>query len=122
MKMKQTKNSIKRVARGKRYLEEHDELRRGPLNKAFQCPAFKGLCDTMFGVKRWSMEHQKYSFHGWGCDVVREPDRVWVRLSSVEAVKDLMSVMGAEVCDNSFSKYVNAVRLEDEGRTILALG
>lgn len=120
MMAKQSKSSIKRVNRGQRFVAAHPELLKGRFGKAVQKASFKGLLDTMIGVGRWSMEFVPGgdSTPAPNCPSESGPSKTWVTCPSREAATDLLHVMQAEELDNSFSKFANKIRLENDGRTI----
>lgn len=121
--MKQNKSSIKRVSRGRRVVAEHPELMRGTLLSAFRSKSFGEFMDAVCGKGRWSTKYVKGGSYKPAPNYpgsVSVPDKVWVRCPSKETASDILRIMGAEELDNSFSKFVNVVKLEDDGRTIYA--
>ena len=125
--MKQSKGSIKRVANGRRILAERCPIAtKLSLNSAAQTFGFGAFLQQWAPAKGAVMQHKKYRFHGSGCDIWREPDEVKITFRSAEVTEDFLRILGFDASDlpfnRNFSKYVNEVYLEDDGRTVVALG
>lgn len=121
------KSSIKRRASGRRILMGiYPYYYKMQLNLFLQLPGFQKFLKQWAPAKGVEYYHKKYVFHGWGCDVWREPDIVKLTFRSKEIAADFLEILDFKVeklpFDRSFSKYVDKVCLEDDGRTVVALG